>query len=126
MVWLMAGPMPGNETDTPKESEESARGQADRTGNLEQSLVQKDRMIADLQRQLEICRRQVAEQREIIRKHSLNETVRSIDESSRSFPTSSPTGVGARQTPFSKIAGFSRSMASAFMAGISRTTAPGP
>lgn len=57
-----------------------------------EELASKDQSIADLQRQLQICQRQIAEQRDIIRAHSLKPTTRSLDDLLALFPAKYPQG----------------------------------
>jgi hypothetical protein len=61
-------------------------------GTVEQMLADKDQTIAELEKQLQTCRRQIAEQRQIIREQALHETIRSLDELLAFFPTKFPQG----------------------------------
>jgi uncharacterized protein len=57
-----------------------------------EQLEQKERQIADLEGRLASAMRDLEEQRQIIRKHSLTKTVRSVDELLALFPAKFPKG----------------------------------
>lgn len=59
---------------------------------LKQSIITKDRRLADLHGDLSSARRELAEQRQILREHALTKTVRSVDEMLALFPAKYPEG----------------------------------
>lgn len=60
--------------------------------SLKQDLIEKDRTITDLDKLVHTSQNQIAEQRQIIRKHTLNYTIRSVDELLALFPDKYPQG----------------------------------
>jgi hypothetical protein len=84
--------MSGENTAATKGPAPPTPAQANHLNALEQTLAEKDRMIAELEKQIQISRRQIAEQRQIIREHALHATVQSVDELLAFFPTKFPQG----------------------------------
>jgi uncharacterized protein len=80
------------ETQQTKAETETALADRDKAPDKDRTIAEKDRTIAALQAELLDCRRQIAEQREALRKHSLNATMRTIDELLAFFPEKFPRG----------------------------------
>ena len=75
-----------------KASVSSGTPNRDLIERLEISVTERERQIAELSRNLESARRDLAEQRQIIRQHALTNTVRSVDELLALFPAKYPQG----------------------------------